>query len=334
MKKITLIMITALFLNSCITFKTVPNFVSSKELAALTIGTSKSQVKINLGNTSPYDILAGWSQDCEVHQYKYKKSSHKLRKKEETLESGLSSGKLQYDKPEDAYLVYKNGKLSTLITDAGKKGLESLMDDALVVKEACSEKGLAGCMDPASLNYNKEAVISDGNCEYCPCDFVKNPNYDKNKPAASCQTNNLKCIPVKKPVDNTVKKPVEAEKKKECTDCDIIERIASNPNAKINVNFSSNSNALRNIFSPSKNQTTISLNEPKSEEDNIAQQKIDEEIAAAKQKRDEEKAAAKEKRDEEKAAAKKERDEEKAAAKQKRDQEKANREKPNLFNSN
>ena len=73
MKKITLIMITALFLNSCITFKTVPNFVSSKELAALTIGTSKAQVKINLGNTSPYDILAGWSQDCEVHQYKYKK---------------------------------------------------------------------------------------------------------------------------------------------------------------------------------------------------------------------------------------------------------------------
>lgn len=57
MKKITLIMITALFLNSCITFKTVPNFVSSKELAALTIGTSKAQVKINLGNTSPYDIL-------------------------------------------------------------------------------------------------------------------------------------------------------------------------------------------------------------------------------------------------------------------------------------
>jgi hypothetical protein len=44
MKKITLIMITVLFLNSCITFKTVPNFVSSKELAALTIGTSKAQV--------------------------------------------------------------------------------------------------------------------------------------------------------------------------------------------------------------------------------------------------------------------------------------------------
>jgi len=316
-------MITVLFLNSCITFKTVPNFVSSKELAALTIGTSKAQVKINLGNTSPYDILAGWSQDCEVHQYQYKKSSHKLRKKEQTLESGLSSGKLQYDKPEDAYLVYKNGKLSTLITDAGKKDLESLMDDVVGVKNACSEKGLAGCMDPESINYNKDAVISDGNCEYCPCDFVKNPNYDKNKPAASCQTNNLKCIPVKKPGDNAVKKLVEVEKKKECTDCDIIERIASNPNAKINVNFSSNSNSLRNIFSPSKNQTTISLTDPKSEEDVIAKQKLDEEMAAAKEIRDEEKAAAKQKRNEEK-----------AAAKQKRDEEKANREKPNLFKQN
>ena len=323
MKKITLIMITVLFLNSCITFKTVPNFVSSKELAALTIGTSKAQVKINLGNTSPYDILAGWSQDCEVHQYKYKKSSHKLSAKNQSLESGLSSGQLQYDKPEDAYLVYKNGKLSTLITDAGKKDLESLMDDVVAVKNACSEKGLSGCMDPESINYNKDAVVSDGNCEYCPCDFVKNPNYDKNKPAASCQTNNLKCIPVKKPGDNAVKKLVEVEKKKECTDCDIIERIASNPNAKINVNFSSNSNSLRNIFSPSKNQTTISLTEPKSEEDIIAKQKLDEEMAAAKEIRDEEKAAAKQKRNEEK-----------AAAKQKRDEEKANREKPNLFKQN
>ena len=323
MKKITLIMITVLFLNSCITFKTVPNFVSSKELAALTIGTSKAQVKINLGNTSPYDILAGWSQDCEVHQYKYKKSSHKLSAKNQSLESGLSSGQLQYDKPEDAYLVYKNGKLSTLITDAGKKDLESLMDDVVAVKNACSEKGLSGCMDPESINYNKDAVVSDGNCEYCPCDFVKNPNYDKNKPAASCQTNNLKCIPVKKPGDNAVKKLVEVEKKKECTDCDIIERIASNPNAKINVNFSSNSNSLRNIFSPSKNQTTISLTDPKSEEDIIAKQKLDEEMAAAKEIRDEEKAAAKQKRNEEK-----------AAAKQKRDEEKANREKPNLFKQN
>ena len=323
MKKITLIMITVLFLNSCITFKTVPNFVSSKELAALTIGTSKAQVKINLGNTSPYDILAGWSQDCEVHQYKYKKSSHKLSAKNQSLESGLSSGQLQYDKPEDAYLVYKNGKLSTLITDAGKKDLESLMDDVVAVKNACSEKGLSGCMDPESINYNKDAVVSDGNCEYCPCDFVKNPNYDKNKPAASCQTNNLKCIPVKKPGDNAVKKLVEVEKKKECTDCDIIERIASNPNAKINVNFSSNSNSLRNIFSPSKNQTTISLTDPKSEEDIIAKQKLDEEMAAAKEIRDEEKAAAKQKRNEEK-----------AAAKQKRDEEKAKREKPNLFKQN
>ena len=311
MKKITLIMITVLFLNSCITFKTVPNFVSSKELAALTIGTSKAQVKINLGNTSPYDILAGWSQDCEVHQYKYKKSSHKLRKKEETLESGLSSGKLQYDKPEDAYLVYKNGKLSTLITDAGKKGLETLMDDVVGVKNACSEKGLAGCMDPESINYNKDAVVSDGNCEYCPCDFVKNPNYDKNKPAASCQTNNLKCIPIKKPGDNAVKKLVEVEKKKECTDCDIIERIASNPNAKINVNFSSNSNSLRDVFSPSKKKTTISLTETESDEDN----KVISEIP-------------------DKKAKKQKSSEEKDAKKQKRDEENANREKPNLFNPN
>ena len=303
MKKITLIMITALFLNSCITFKTVPNFVSSKELAALTIGTSKAQVKINLGNTSPYDILAGWSQDCEVHQYKYKKSCHKLSAKNQNLESGLSSGQLQYEKPEDAYLVYKNGKLSSLITDAGKKDLELLMDDVVGVKDACNEKGVAGCMDPESINYNKNAVVSDGSCKYVECGLKVNPNFNKKRPISEC---NLEFIPIKPKTAN-----IEAEKKKECTNCDIIEGIASNPNANITISLGSNSNSLRNVFSPSKKKTTISLTESVGDQENNASSEIPE-----------------------KKAKKQKSNEENAANKQKRDEENANREKPNLFKPN
>ena len=142
MKNITLILLTVISLSSCKVYKTVPNYVSSKELANITIGSTKEQVKANLGKTSPYDILAAWSHDCEVHQYKYKKACKKLPARDAELEGGLTAGMLQYEDESDAYLVYKNGKLSSLITDAGKKELEALLDDVTDVTDACSEKGI------------------------------------------------------------------------------------------------------------------------------------------------------------------------------------------------
>jgi Zn-finger protein len=231
MKQTLLILVSTLVLSSCRTFLTIPNYVSSKELASLTIGSTKNQVKTNLGNTSPFDILAGWSQGCEVHHYKYKQTQKELFPSEEDLESGLTNGRKLYPNDDaNAYLVYKNGKLSSLLTDIGKSELEELLKDVTKITEVCSEKNLRGCMDPESLNYNEDAIIADGNCEYCPCDFVKNPDYNKNRPVSSCNT---KCIAVKKPGDNSVN---GAEKKKSCSNCDIIDRL-SNGKAGVNVNL-------------------------------------------------------------------------------------------------
>ena len=228
MKQTLLILVSTLVLSSCKTFLTIPNYVSSKELASLTIGSTKNQVKTNLGNTSPFDILAGWSQGCEVHHYKYKQTQKELFPAEEDLESGLTNGRKLYPNNDaNAYLVYKNGKLSSLLTDIGKGELEELLKDVTKITDVCSEKNLRGCMDPESLNYNEDAIIADGNCEYCPCDFVKNPDYNKNRPVSSCNT---KCIAVKKPVENAV------EKKKPCSNCDIIDRL-SNGKAGVNVNL-------------------------------------------------------------------------------------------------
>ena len=121
MKQTLLILVSTLVLSSCKTFLTIPNYVSSKELASLTIGSTKNQVKTNLGNTSPFDILAGWSQGCEVHHYKYKQTQKELFPAEEDLESGLTNGRKLYPNDDaNAYLVYKNGKLSSLLTDIGK----------------------------------------------------------------------------------------------------------------------------------------------------------------------------------------------------------------------
>ena len=226
MKNTLLLLISALIFSSCRTFVSIPNYVSSKELASLTIGSSKAVVKSNLGNTNPYDILAGWSQGCEVHHYKYKQAKLECAPSEANLASGLNVGRKLYGANEgNAYLIYKNGKLSSLVTDIGKAELVDLMKDVTKMTDVCSEKGLRGCTDPASLNYNEDAIIADTTCEYCPCDFIKNPDYNKNRPVSTCNT---KCIPVPKP-------KVE-EDKKECTKCDIIERLSTGK-AGVNVNL-------------------------------------------------------------------------------------------------
>ena len=130
MKQTLLILVSTLVLSSCKTFLTIPNYVSSKELASLTIGSTKNQVKTNLGNTSPFDILAGWSQGCEVHHYKYKQTQKELFPSEEDLESGLTNGRKLYpNKDANAYLVYKNGKLNSLYTVIGKAELEQLLKE-------------------------------------------------------------------------------------------------------------------------------------------------------------------------------------------------------------
>jgi hypothetical protein len=299
MKKIALIALTVIGLSSCQVYKTVPNYVSSKELANVTIGQTKEQVRTTLGKTNPYDILAGWSRDCEVHQYKYKKGCKKLPAGDAELESGLTAGILQYEAESDVYLVYKNGKLSSLITDAGKKDLEALLDDVIAVKDACSEKGIRGCMDPESITYNKDAVISDGSCKYAPCGMKVNPNFNSKRPVSDC---NQEFIPIKSPTTTVVAKP-------ECSNCDFIEKLAANSNAKITINIGGTANTGMSAFSPSKKKTTISINDDDKANGDKNTSKKGEAKAAAKQKAEEARAAAK------------------ARAAEK----KANRPKPNVF---
>ena len=40
---------------------------------------------------------------------------------------------------------------------------------------------IRGCVDSLALNYDETANTDDGSCEYCPCDYIMNPDYDPNK---------------------------------------------------------------------------------------------------------------------------------------------------------
>ena len=283
MKNIVLLFITLLLTSSCASYKLVPNYVTSKELANVTIGSTKEEVRAVLGKTLPFDILAGWSNDCEVHQYKYKKPCKTLPARDADLENGLTSGIQQYEEESDVYLVYKNGKLTSLITDAGKKELVALLDDIRNVKDACNEKGIAGCMDPASLNYNKDAVISDGSCKYAPCGYKLNPDYNPKRPVSEC---NLEFIPIKTPTVTT------NTEKKECTSCDILEKLVSNGNAKITINLGSNQSSGGRLALPSKKKTTLAISEEGDKASKMASER-DQKKAEAKAKAEQARAAAK-----------------------------------------
>jgi hypothetical protein len=111
-----------------------------------------------------------------------------------------------------------------MVTNAGKKDLERLLNDVEKVSDLCTEKGLRGCTDPMSINYNPDAIVSDGSCEYCPCNYIKNPNFNPNQAVSEC---NSKCV------------PADGGKKddKGCSNCDIIEKLSNSANVNLNINM-------------------------------------------------------------------------------------------------
>jgi hypothetical protein len=199
---------------------------------------SKSQALDALGQTYPYDVLAGDFEGCEVFQYKYKKP----KKKSKAGDMGrlsLTEGLKLYVEESDAYLLFKAGKLEMVLTSVGRSQVMDLLKDTKGLDDACAETGLRGCTDEQALNYNESAIIESGTCEYCPCYYMMNPEFNKKRPVSDC---NMRCIPIRTEefVDGVLVVKVggkvinsKTEEIKTCNDCDIIEQLA---NSKANVN--------------------------------------------------------------------------------------------------
>jgi hypothetical protein len=225
-KKLFFISLVTLSIVSCKT-AIQPNYVSSNEVASLNIGMTKQDAKTQLGNLSPFDILMAEQGGCEVHQYKYKSPAKEISSTSAIRKEGLTEGKKKYIKESDVFLVYKNGKLESVLTNSGKDDALKLIEQIEETKSICSEEGLKGCTDPASLNYNPNAIIDDGNCEYCPCGTLVNKNYNPKLPLSDC---NQKCIKVQVAEENN------QNGDSECTNCDLIEKLAK-ANANVNINL-------------------------------------------------------------------------------------------------
>jgi hypothetical protein len=232
MKRIIYLLFLALLISSC--SKQViqvkqnnhePYYVTVQQLNVLEIGMTKNQVSKKL-NVPPFDVFHSLENGCELYSYKYKHKDHEVSSNEVETKRGLNGGQDYYPNKAagNVFLYFKDNQLVDLVTESYKE----FADFGKTLEPLCSIESIEGCIDPNAINYNEKAIFDNNSCEYCPCDFVKNPDYDEN-----C-SNSKKCISILK-----LEKDKEAEfdyklKKLEkisqisdsCTFCDLINEIA------------------------------------------------------------------------------------------------------------
>ena len=215
----------------CSEYTTVPQYVSVEKLNLLDPGMDKSAVSKALG-ALPYDAYHSTESGCELYSYKYlhKKQEIKPEKKED--ETSLKGNEAVYEDANDAFLYFEEGKLTSIITANADHDREFVAD----LDKAC-QGPIRGCTDAEALNYDEEADEDDDSCEYCPCGFYMNPDYDEKRECGE------RCLP------EEVEDEDEADEE-DCSLCDLVQ--TANSNVTLNVTAGSAVSTSRNVKSGRK----------------------------------------------------------------------------------
>jgi hypothetical protein len=210
-------------------------------------GMTKNRVA-NAMSIDPFDVYHGLENGCELYSYKYALNDQKIDPKLKNRKEGLSGNQDHYTQPKDVYVYFENNQLVDVITDLGLKFKTDLEDFGNQLEGSCAGP-VSGCTDMSALNYDESATKDNGTCDYCPCDFMKNPDYD---PIRNCGE---KCIPIDGDDSNSDGSNSHGSSSDDdCSICDIVKNAGAN--TTINVStvapWSSNKNSSTSNASNAK----------------------------------------------------------------------------------
>ena len=242
--KIIMLFVGLLFITSCSEKIILPQYVTVDKINSLSNGMTKKNVASKM-KIAPFDAYHSLQSGCELYSYKYVLQDQKIDPEFKNRKEGLSGNREHYTQPKDVYVYFENDKLVDIITDLGLKVNSDFEDFGNLLESSCSGP-VSGCTDLSALNFNEAATKDDGTCEYCPCDFKKNPDYD---PIRNCGE---KCIPVNNSSSAGSDGGINDD---DCSICDIVKNAGAN--TTINVSTvapwsTNNSSKLTNNTSSSK----------------------------------------------------------------------------------
>ena len=206
-----LIFSATVLLCSCSEYVIVPQYVSVEKLNSLEAGMTKEAVKSSL-DVDPYDAYHSTENGCELYSYKYLHRFQEIKPENKHERGALRNNVLVYAGESDAFLYFEDGLLKDLVI-ANAQVDHKFVSDLI---ESCNGP-VSGCTDYDATNYNSSAIIDDGSCEYCPCGYYKNPNYNPNN---ECEE---QCI-----------QEEVAEEEEDCSICDIVKGTDGNINISVN----------------------------------------------------------------------------------------------------
>lgn len=145
-KTIYTLVVIAFALSSCTNRWIAPPFTEVSKIAEVKSGMSIREVNITLG-IDPYDIYHIQEDGSSVLVYNYRHKDRRMpissnpNQAERSIHTaeGQTSGEVWYGSTSRLYCLFTNGKLKSLITDAGRKDSEYILitqnDIQLVAKE-------------------------------------------------------------------------------------------------------------------------------------------------------------------------------------------------------
>ena len=231
-----------LLITSCSDFKTLPQYVSVAKLNSLSSGMNKETVANELG-AEPFDAFHSTESGCELYSYKYLHKKQEINPERKEQPSSLRGNLEVYEDVNDVYLFFNDGKLSNVVTADASADPDFVAE----LENACDGPSL-GCSDPEALNYDADAIEDDGSCEFCPCDYYKNPDYNSERGCGE------QCLPI-----NPVSDEANAEDDEEsCSLCDVVAQATGD----VNLTITSGDFSGRGAAKASQSSPTKSLNIP------------------------------------------------------------------------